>query len=131
MLYILPPPSAPSPPSPWASILCGGNGGGGASGGSAAAASGNAPPGRTGGTGGGTTTAGPEVVAGVVHRAGAYWIAKANARRPNSLRLPPRAPKPRDASASNTQSSSLCCRFTLLAPAVADGHDFRAEATDP
>lgn len=26
MLYILPPPSAPTPPSPWNSIICGGNG---------------------------------------------------------------------------------------------------------
>jgi hypothetical protein len=25
MLYILPPPSAPSPPSPWTTILCGGS----------------------------------------------------------------------------------------------------------
>jgi hypothetical protein len=25
MLYILPPPSAPSPPSPWNTILCGGS----------------------------------------------------------------------------------------------------------
>jgi len=27
MLYILPPPSAPSPPSPWTTILCGSGGG--------------------------------------------------------------------------------------------------------
>jgi hypothetical protein len=67
MLYILPPPSAPSPPSPWTTILCG---------------SGNEGPSSGGSVRDGTVkTAAGRVVTSVVH--GNSWVSvTAASRRP-------------------------------------------------
>lgn len=73
MLYILPPPSAPSPPSPWTTILCGSGGG-------------NEGPSSGGSVRDGTVkTAAGGVVAAVVQ--GNSWVSvTATSRRPPAAR---------------------------------------------